>query len=1059
MQQSVIEGFRPSRQQQRLWQRQQHDLSAAYRARCAVVIRGHLDQSILNAAIKNLFVRNEILRTTFHFLPGMSMPLQIVEDNARPRIEEYDLSALDPQSQEDKIENLFSESELLDAGHSANLALARLSESNHALIIDLPALCADARTLSNMVEELQLLYSAILRGEDIADEVFQYAQFSEWQNEFLKESDSEASRKFWQAHQSVTNTAQHLACEMCPSSKSIFSPKIFETVIAAETTSRINEIALKFGVRHETFLLSCWQALLWRLTRQSPIVVGNLFDGRNYEELQRAFGPFAQILPVSASFEEDTTFAQLLRQTEESLCSAAEWQDHFVSAQDDPFADGATEQPWQSFCFEYGSQDVIPNTDGPSFILYKRYACSDRFKIKLACFQQGDSLVVQLHYDPDFYRTQDVERLTRQLLALIESANTIPNAPVKALNMLCEAERQEVLFEFNDTNKQYPSDRLVFQLFEQQVDQTPEAVALVFEEQRLTYRELNERANQLAHYLRSRGVSPEVLVGLCVERSAEIIIGLLGILKAGGAYIPLEPALPRERLEFLLDNSQATMLITQQELLSSIPTERVPVVCVDSDWEAISSHSKENPNSEVSGSNAAYVIYTSGSTGTPKGVVVEHQQLLAYVQAIVDRLDLRDQASFALVSTFAADLGHTVTFPALCTGGCLHVFSQDRATDPQYLWNYFAHHAIDCVKIVPSHLSMLVASATGNLPLRHLILGGEISYYKLIERIHELAPQCRIYNHYGPTETTVGAVSGRVEKNGGDASSTVPLGRPIANVQVFILKDNLMPACIGEAGELYIGGHGVSRGYLKEPALTAEKFIPHPYGNEPGKRFYRTGDRARYLANGQIQFLDRVDQQVKIRGFRIELGEIESNLVQHEMVKEAVVILRRDEDADERLVAYVVGAHRQPLPSSELRTFLQSRLPDYMVPSTFVQLEQMPLTPNGKINRQDLPEPTQGERESNYVAPRTAVEEMLCGIWSEVLKIHEVGIHDKFFDLGGHSLLGTQVVTRVHEDFGVEISLRSFFNSQTVAELSEVVIQALLEADDVEEILDELEVA
>jgi acyl-CoA synthetase (AMP-forming)/AMP-acid ligase II/acyl carrier protein len=302
----------------------------------------------------------------------------------------------------------------------------------------------------------------------------------------------------------------------------------------------------------------------------------------------------------------------------------------------------------------------------------------------------------------------------------------------------------------------------------------------------------------------------------------------------------------------------------------------------------------------------------------------------------------------------------------------------------------------------------------------------------------------------------VGAVSGCAQRDGEDASSAVPLGRPIANVQVFILKDNLVPACIGEAGELYIGGHGVSRGYLKEPALTAEKFIPHPYSNEPGKRLYRTGDRARYLTNGRIQFIDRVDQQVKIRGFRVELGEIESTLLKYEMVKEAVVILRRD--ADERLVAYVVGTQRQPLSSSELRTFLQTRLPDYMVPSTFVQLDRMPLTPNGKINRQDLPEPTRA-REGNYVAPRTAVEEMLCGIWSEVLKLPEVGIYDEFFDLGGHSLLGTQVVTRVQEDFGVEISLRTFFDSRTVAQLSEVVIHALLKADDVEGILDELEAA
>jgi len=1055
MQQSVIEGFRPSRQQQRLWQRQQHDHSPAYRARCAVLICGQLDQSILNRTIESLFARNEILRTTFHFLPGMSMPLQIVEDGARPHIDEYDLSTLDPQTQAGKIENLFGDS--ATAAEAAYLAIVRLSDSSHTLILDLPALCADTRTLSNIVEELQLLYNAALRGEDVTDEVFQYAQFSEWQNEFLKESDSEASERFWQEHQAPTTTAQHLPCEMRLSGKTIFNPKVCEIIIGAETTSRIDKLAIEFGVRHETFLLSCWQAALWRLTHQSPIVIGNLFDGRNYEELQHALGPFAEILPLTARLQGDLTFADLLRQTEETVCSASDWQ-HSYGVAHDLIADDAAERAWLSFCFEYSRQSINPQSSGPSFSLYKQYACSDRFKLKLSCFEQGDSLTVQLHYDPDFYRTPDVARLAQQLVALIESASTTPSAHIEELNMLCEAERLQVLFAFNDTKMEYPVDQLIVQLFEQQVEQKPEAVAVVFDEQRLTYRELNERANQLAHHLCAKGIGPEVLVGLCVDRSVEMVIGLLGILKAGGAYVPLEPAVPKERLEFLIENSQMAMMLTQQPLLTSIPAERVPVVCLDSDWEVISSHSKENPTSGVSGDNAAYVIYTSGSTGAPKGVVVEHKQLLAYVQAIVDRLELRDQTNFALLSTFAADLGHTVTFPAISTGGCLHVFSQDRATDPQYVWNYFTRHEIDCVKIVPSHISMLLASVTAILPLRQLILGGETTYWKLIEKINELGPQCRVYNHYGPTETTVGAVSGRVQADGEDASSAVPLGRPIANVQVFILRDNFVPACIGEAGELYIGGHGVSRGYLKEPALTAEKFIPHPYCNEAGKRLYRTGDRARYLANGQIQFLDRVDQQVKIRGFRIELGEIESTLLKHEMVKEAAVVLRQDEDADERLVAYVVAAKGQQLTSGELRTFLQTRLPDYMIPSIFVQLEYMPLTSNGKINRKDLPEPTRG-REGNYVAPRNAVEEMLCGIWSEVLKVPEVGIHDEFFDLGGHSLLGTQVVTRVQEDFGVDISLRTFFDSRTVAELSEVVIQALLEADDVEEILDELEVA
>ncbi|MGH2413457.1 MAG: non-ribosomal peptide synthetase, partial [Microcystaceae cyanobacterium] len=533
--------------------------------------------------------------------------------------------------------------------------------------------------------------------------------------------------------------------------------------------------------------------------------------------------------------------------------------------------------------------------------------------------------------------------------------------------------------------------------------------------------------------------------------SLEMVVGLLGILKAGGAYVPLDPTYPPERLAFMLADAQVSVLVTQKHLGGQLPKHSAQVVCLDGGWSVIAQESKQNVLSKVTSKNLAYIIYTSGSTGVPKGVAVEHRQLLNYLYGILERINLPSGASFATVSTFAADLGNTAIFPSLCTGGCLHVISQERASDAESLVQYFRSHPIDCLKIVPSHLAALLASfpSTAILPRQRLILGGEALSWDLVDKIQQLGSTCQIFNHYGPTETTIGVLTYSVQY--GDKkliSQKVPIGRPIANTQVYILDAQLQLVPIGVPGELYIGGDSLARGYLNQPELTVQKFIPHPFSTNPQARLYKTGDLTRYLPDSSIEYLGRLDEQVKIRGFRIELGEIEALLAQHFQVQETAIIVREDRTGDKRLVAYVVLKPEQPSGIGELRRFLKQKLPDYMIPSAFIVLESLPLTPNGKVDRRmlvreagNLSLNSQRSAEVELLIPRDTLELQLAQIWSNTLDVYPVGVQDNFFELGGHSLLAVRLMAQIQQQFGKNLPLASLFQSPTIEGLAAILRQ------------------
>ncbi|MCI0574159.1 MAG: amino acid adenylation domain-containing protein, partial [Myxococcaceae bacterium] len=610
---------------------------------------------------------------------------------------------------------------------------------------------------------------------------------------------------------------------------------------------------------------------------------------------------------------------------------------------------------------------------------------------------------------------------------------------MEELPLLTEAERRQVVVEWNQTATVAGGEVCLHELFERQAERVPEAPAVECAGEVLSYGELERRSNRVARHLRRLGVGPEARVGVCLERSVDVVVGLLGVLKAGGAYVPLEPDTALERLRFQLQDAGVRVLLTQQRVKERLGKLGPEVVCLDREPELVEVEESRRVESGVQPSNLAYVIYTSGSSGKPKGVGVEHRQIVNYVCGIGVRLGFVEGARFATVSTLAADLGHTVVFPSLCSGGCLHVVTEELAADAQALGKYVREQRIDYLKIVPSHLRALrgASGAERVMPLRGLVLGGESSPSSWMKEVLAEAGECEVFNHYGPTETTVGVLTYRVELERLPAgAASVPLGRPLPNVRVYVLDGHLQPVPVGVVGEVCIAGQGVARGYLGRGDLTAEKFVPDPFGEEGG-RLYRTGDLGRHLSDGDVEFAGRLDQQVKVRGYRIEPGEIEAVLLQHGGVGQAAVVVREDQAGEKRLVAYVVWREGRGVDVSELRAHLLSRVPEAMVPAVFVELERLPLTANGKLDRSALPAPEGrgNETRRGYVAAGTEAERALAKIWTSVLRLERVGIHDNFFELGGDSILCIQVIARAREA-GLHLTLKQIFKEPTIAELA-----------------------
>ena len=1060
----ITEGFRLSPQQEQLWSIQQSN--GVYCAQFVLKIEGQLQVNLLKGTLQQIVDRHEILRTNFYRQPGIKVPIQVVNEDSIFSWREIG----ENDSKSHQIEELCWEERQLFSDSKQNLYLrASLlvdSPDRSFLLITLPSLCADSWSLDNLAKEIRDIYDAGLRREELENEPVQYVQFSEWCNELLEDESVKTGKAYWHQQRSRLIPPLKIPFESYSSKQAKFEPKFYTLRLESDLVSKLGEIATLHTITITEFLLACWQTLLWRITGQPGITVDTLYPGRKYEELHEMLGLLAKYLPVQCSFQENLKFTEVLSSICDTLNSHEKWQEYFVREDHRKTTDSPLGLP---ISFEFQKWPGGYESDEVSFSLEKQYVCFDQFKLKLSCMLRPESLTAEFHYDPELIDPEGIPYLADQFQALVTSALDNPEATVGELNIMSDRQLQQLLVEFNQTEADYSREQCIHHRFETQVKQTPNHVAVVFEAAQLTYIELNQRANQLAHYLQRLGVGPDVLVGILVERSSsgeasltlDVITAILGILKAGGAYLPLDTALPKESLTFRLQDAQVPILLTQQSLVEKLPDYSGHVICLDRDSVVIAQENSENLTSGANGESLVYVLFTSGSTGQPKGVAIEHRSLLNYVDGILTRLELPSGSRYATFSTVAADLGNTAIFPALCTGGCLHVVSQEHLSNPEALASYFQRHPIDCLKIVPSHLAALLTSPEMQsiLPRQRLILGGEAASWSLVEQLQQQTPSCQIVNHYGPTETTVGVLTYLVKgQSAKQISKTVPLGRPLANTQVYVLDKQLQPLPIGVSGELYISGAGLARGYLNRPELTEERFIANPFSNEPRAQLYKTGDLARYLPDGNLEFLGRTDNQVKIRGFRIELGEIEAILDRHPGVRQSVVAVWEEQE-NKRLVAYVVP-NKQKQPSvSDLRDFLREKRPEYMVPGAFVFLKALPLMSNGKVNRQSLPAPNQARPElaETFVAPRNEVEQTLAAIWQEMLQVEKVGVNDNFFELGGHSLLVVQVHSKLQGVFNRSLSITDLFKYPTIGTLASYLNQEKSKQPSLEKVQEQAE--
>jgi amino acid adenylation domain-containing protein len=1025
--------------QERLWFLDRWEPgSPAYNSRAAVRLDGRLDAAALERALNEIVRRHESLRTTFSTVGGRAV--QVIAPGAVVPLPVIDISELPAGPEREEQALLLSTAEVrrpfdLARGPVIRTLLLRLAPEQHLLVFVSHHIVCDEWSMGVLVREFAALYEAFAAGKPspLPELPIQYADFAVWQREWLQGDVLEKQLDYWKKQLSGTLPQLAMPTDRVRPAVYGFAGTKRSRVMPARLGEELRALSRREGVTPFLTCLTAFYALLYRYTQQEDVLVGCPVTMRNRPELEGLIGFFVNTLVMRGDLSGNPSFRQLLGRLREVARGA-------YAHQDVPFeklveALHPDRDPSRSPLFQVMFvmlNDVAPPTQVGGMRmtpLEQLDTGAVKFDLILTTADTPQGLVATFRYSTDLFDASTIERMLGHFQTLLEAIAADPDRPIANLQFLRPAEVQELLLEHNDTTADYPKGWCAHQLFEAQVERTPDAVALSFCGEQLSYGELNRRANQVARYLQVLGVGPEVRVGLCMERSLEMVVGLLGILKAGGAYVPLDPAYPPERLALMLEDSGVGVLLTQERVLDRLPEHRAQVLTIDVDWAAISQMPPDNAVSGVTAENLAYVIYTSGSTGRPKGVMVEHRGICNLAQAQARFFPVRADSRVLQFASISFDASVSEVFTALCTGATLVLAPQSTLMPGPTLVQLLRDERVSVVTLPPSVLGVLPAEEFS--ALRTLVVAGEACPADLVER---WGGGRRFINAYGPTEVTVCATMG--ECHGG--ARPPGIGRPMANTQAFILDAQMQLVPIGVPGELYVGSVGLARGYHDRPDLTAERFVPHPFSTEPGARLYRTGDRARWLPDGTVEYLGRVDNQVKVRGFRVEPGEVEVVLHEHPNVREAVVTAREDVPGVKRLVGYV-SARQKPEPSAaELRSFLLKRLPEYMVPSAFVVLEAMPLGPTGKVDRGALPAPDGArtrDRVREYVAPRTPLEEWLQARWKEVLGVEQIGVHENFFELGGDSILAAMLVFKLQEAFGEPVYVVSLFKGPTVAEL------------------------
>ena len=1036
--------------QQRLWfLAQMEGASAAYHIPFGLHLKGDLNRTALRRALDRIVVRHEVLRTSFALHDGEPVQEIGAVEASSFRLIEHDLCG-----HNDVEAELAALSELeagasfdLEAGPLIRGQLIRLAEDEHVLLVTMHHIVSDGWSMGVLVSELNALYGAFLGGEadPLPELEIQYADYAVWQRQWIEGEILQQQAAYWKITLAGAPALLALPMDRVRPVQQSYAGAALPVVLEEKLTSGLKGLSRRNGTTLYMTLLAGWAILLARLSGQQDVVIGSPAANRGRAEIENLIGFFVNTLALRLDLSGSPSVSELLQQSKAQSLAAQRHQDisfEQVVELAQPVRSLAHSPLFQvMFAWQNATEARLELPGLEVQLLPSASHRVAKFDLTLSLQEVGERIVGELEYATALYERSTLERYREYFLRLVEAMVADDTQVVDHLRLLTETERHQVLYEWNATEREYPRDKCVHELFEEQVRRSPEATAVVFEEEELSYGELNARANRLAHYLRELGVKPDERVAICVERGFEMIVGLLAILKAGGGYVPLDPAYPEERLRYMLEDSDPVVLLTQKHLqgLFSGIRDRVRVLDLSDAVPAWSSQPESNPDGNSVGltsKHLAYVIYTSGSTGQPKGVTIEHRNTINFTRwaQLSFAKDALERTLFSTSLNF--DLAIYECFVPITVGATIRIV-------PNALDLLRTPVDVTLINTVPSAINALIEGNGVPKTVQVVNLAGEPLKHTLVERIFAATEVGTVCNLYGPTETTTYSTWTTLKRGEAIASH---IGRPIANTRIYLLDRYGEPVPVGVVGEMYIGGAGVARGYLKRPELTAERFVQDPFVEEAGARMYRTGDLGRWRADGNIEFVGRNDNQVKIRGFRIELGEIEARLAEHPEVREAVVLAREDTAGEKRLVAYytwressggVSESSVESVGAERLRAHLSAVVPDYMVPAAYVRMERLPLTPNGKLDRKALPAPEQNAYAvRGYEAPVGEMETKLAEVWAEVLKLEKVGRHDNFFDLGGHSLLAVRVVSRLQQVWSVEVAIRDLFAHADLADLA-----------------------
>ncbi len=1056
--------------QQRLWFLQQLEPeSTAYHIPAAVRLKGQLNIEALEKSFNEIIKRHEILRTTFTTINGT--PMQVVSSQSNVKLKQTDLSALPPEEREARMRELL-ESENnrpfdLTKGPLLRLHLIKIADDEHVLHILMHHIISDGWSVNVFVKEFSQLYGAFLKGQSptLPQLKIQYADFAVWQKKKLESEIKEKQLTYWKQKLGGSLPVLELPSDHPRPAVKSYRGSHRKGSITGSVVQEIRRIASEQQTTVFMTLLAAFYALLYRYTQQEDLCVGIPIANRNRAETEGLIGFFVNTLVLRNDLSDEPNFIELLKRTRDVSLEA-------FSHQDLPFEMLVEElQPERNmshtplfqvmFVFQNAAEGKLelPGLQVEPVPLGNENA---KFDLTLTVSETPDSFLLDIEYDTDLFEPSTIDRMLTHYNILLHSLVEHPQTPVSQLNMLSEEERRLLLDEWVPKGVYFPPEKCVHHIFEEQVEKFPQRIALTFEDQHITYAELNTRANRLARYLIKQGVQPDDLVAIYSERAPHLLVAILAVLKAGAAYLPIDPVYPPERVQFMLDDAQARIVLTQSELRPQLTLNDHQVFLLDDDWSKVERESAENPQTKVNPDHLIYVIYTSGSTGKPKGTLITHYNVVRLFQATDHWYHFNESDVWTLFHSYAFDFSVWEIWGALLYGGRLVIVPQMTARSPEQFYRLLIEQKVTVLNQTPSAFRQLIQAEeqVGQPPfktdLRYIIFGGEAlelnSLRPWFEKHGDRQPQ--LINMYGITETTVHVTYRPVSLEDVEANKGSVIGQPIPDLPVYILDKHLQPAPIGVPGEICVAGAGLARGYLKRPELTSTKFVPHPFSDQPDARLYRSGDLARYLEDGDIEYIGRIDNQIKIRGFRIELGEIETLLAKHPDIRECLVTTAKDTRGDAIIAAYFVPEKGREITSHQLRDYLREKLPEYMVPSAFVMLDAFPLTPNGKIDRKALPDPSlhRLDLQREYVAPKTPTEEILAQIFAEILQVPQVGSNDHFFELGGHSLLATQLASRIRDALGVDVPLKILFEHPVVHELGRAIDQLKLKQEGMEEL-------